>query len=163
MTPKLAPILILILFALTMGVGCTAPTAPTGGGGPSGGTQAPPATRPSGSAVPPSPPGPTVTVPPIYDVQIQVDKNMIFVNPDIRVTFGGGKGMYIIRKMFVEVYRSDGTYETGKLEHPAGEFRMGETVTIRGTTGTDRVVVTVTILGKDYTIYDQYLEFKTRP
>jgi hypothetical protein len=108
-------------------------------------------------------PGPVVTEPEIYDIEIQVDKNMIFTNPDIRVRFSGGKGMYIIRRMFVQVFKSDGTYEQGQIEHPAGEFRMGETVTIRGTTGTDRVIVTITILGKDYKIYDQYLEFKTRP
>jgi hypothetical protein len=164
MTPKITPLLILILFALAIGPGCTAPTAPTGGGGPLGGTQAPPGTQVSGSGSVPTPiPGPVVTVPPIYDVQIQVNKNMIFTNPDITVFFRGGKGQYIIRKMFVQVFRSDGTYESGQLEHAAGEFRTDESVTVQGTTGTDRVIVTVTILGTEYKIYDQSLEFKTRP
>jgi hypothetical protein len=161
MALKLAAVMILLL-AIALGAGCAAP-------GESGGSQATPGqatpaqggtqSRPQGDISP----GPVVTVPPDYFVDIQVDKNMIFTKPDIRVRFAGGKGMYIIRRMFVEVYKSDGTYETGVIEHLAGEFRMGETVTIRGTTGTDRVIVTVTILGKDYKIYDQYLEFKTRP
>jgi hypothetical protein len=163
MTPKLASFLILILLSLGLSAGCVSPAIPPDARS-SGGTQAPPAGQPPGSGTVATPvPGPVVTEPEIYDIEIQVDKNMIFTNPDIRVRFSGGKGMYIIRRMFVQVFKSDGTYEQGQIEHPAGEFRMGETVTIRGTTGTDRVIVTITILGKDYKIYDQYLEFKTRP
>jgi len=165
MTPKIAPLLILILFALAIGPGCTAPTAPTGGGGPSGGTQAPPGTQApaSGTGVT-APSGPVVTVPPDFDVEIQVNKNMIFTNPSIDVFYRGGKGQIFLQKMFVQVYKSDGTYETGQLLRPdGGQISVGDKVTIRGTTGTDRVIVTVTILNKDYTIYDQYVEFKTRP
>jgi len=165
MTPKIAPLLILILFALAISPGCTAPAAPTGGGEPSGGTQVTPGTQPpgSGSGVT-TPPGPVVTVPTDFDVEIQVNKNMIFTNPGIDVFYRGGKGQIFLQKMSVEVYKSDGTYVSGQLVRPeGGQISVGDKVTIRGTTGTDRVVVTVTILGKDYKIYDQYLEFKTRP
>lgn len=164
MAPKIAPILILILLALAIGSGCTAPTAPPGGGGPSGGTQAPPATQSQSGTQGVIYPGPVVTVPPIYDVEIQVNKNMIFTNPAIDVFFRGGKGQIFLQKMLVQVVKSDGTYESKEIVRPeGGQISVGDKVTIRGTTGTDRVVVIVTILDKDYKIYDEYQEFKTRP
>ncbi|MDD1664159.1 MAG: hypothetical protein LUQ32_02285 [Methanomicrobiales archaeon] len=164
MIRKIAPLLVLILFALAMGAGCTSPAIPSGGGGPSGGTQAPPATQsPSGTQGAFSP-GPVVTVPPDYFVEFQVNKNMIFTNPAIDVFFSGGKGQIFLQKVLVEVQKSDGTIESREMVRPeGGQISKGDKVTIRGTTGTDRVVITVTILGKSYKIHDQLYEFKTRP
>jgi len=156
MAPKIAPFLILILFTLALGVGCTAPTAPTGGGG----SQVTPAQGSVGEFSP----GPVVTVPPDYFVDIQVNKNMVFTNPAIEVFFRGGKGQIFLQKMFVQVQKSDGTIESREIVRPeGGQISVGDKVTIRGTEGTDRVVVTVTILGRDYKIYDRLHEFKTRP
>jgi hypothetical protein len=105
-----------------------------------------------------------VTVPPGYEVEIQVYKNMITTNPYIDVFYRGGKGQIFLQRMFVQLYRSDGTYDTGQLLRPeGGQISVGDKVSFRGTTGTDRVVVTVTILNRDYKIYDQLLEFKTHP
>ena len=164
MIPKGIPILVLLLLALALGSGCSAPGGSGGGGGSqatqtsSGGQTQAPASSGDFS------PGPVLTVPPDYGVEIQVNKNMIFVNPDIDVYYRGGKGQIFLQKMFVQVLKSDGTYETGQLTRDAGgQIAVGDKVRIRGTTGTDRVVVTVTILNKDYKIYDQNLEFKTRP
>jgi len=156
MAPKIAPFLILILFTLALGVGCTAPTAPTGGGG----NQVTPA-QGSGGAFSP---GPVVTLPPDYFVDIQVNKNMISTNPAIDVFFRGGKGQIFLQKMLVEVQKSDGTVESKEIVRPeGGQISVGDKVTFRGTTGTDRVAVTVTVLGKSYKIHDQLYDFKTRP
>lgn len=154
MAPKLAAVPILVLLALALGAGCSAP----GSSGGQAGTQAP-----QGSTVTTAP-GPVVTVPPGYEVEIQVYKNMITTNPYIDVFYRGGKGQIFLQRMFVQLYRSDGTYDTGQLLRPeGGQISVGDKVSFRGTTGTDRVVVTVTILNRDYKIYDQLLEFKTHP
>jgi hypothetical protein len=160
MIPKGILILVLLLVALALGCGCSMPRR-------SGGSLVTPASA-GGPQAPASSgdfsPGPVVTVPPEYGVEIQVNKNMIFVNPDIDVFYRGGKGQIFLQKMVVQVLKSDGTYETGQLVRDAGgQIAVGDKVRIQGTTGTDRVVVTVTILNKDYKIYDQNLEFKTRP
>jgi hypothetical protein len=160
MARKLAAVMILLL-ALAHWAGCSAP----GGGG---GGQVTPAQsgiqpRAQGSVADFSP-GPVVTVPPDYFVEIQVNKNMVFTNPAIDVFFRGGKGQIFLQKMFVQVQKSDGTYESKEIVRPeGGQISVGDKVTFRGTEGTDRVVVTVTILGRDYKIYDQLHEFKTRP
>jgi hypothetical protein len=89
---------------------------------------------------------------------------MISTNPAIDVFFRGGKGQIFLQKMLVQLQRSDGSIESKEIVRPeGGQIAVGDKVTFRGTTGTDRVVVTVTILGKDYKIYDQNLEFKPRP
>ncbi|HVP25749.1 MAG TPA: hypothetical protein VMS81_07195 [Methanomicrobiales archaeon] len=159
MKARTAPILVLLLLGLAFGPGCTAP--PGGGGTP---TPTPVQTTvPVTTPVPPTPvatipPGPVVTVPPIYDITIQVMKNPSTFSPDITVTFRGGKGQYILSALTVTVARSDGQVfrevipETGQ-----GQYSVGDSVRIRGTTGRDEVVVVATILGVDYKIYDEIL------
>jgi hypothetical protein len=89
---------------------------------------------------------------------------MIFTNPAIDVFFRGGKGQIFLQKALIEVQKSDGTIESKEIVRPeGGQIAVGDKVTIRGTTGTDRVVITVTILNKNYKIYDQLHEFKSRP
>jgi hypothetical protein len=159
MARKLAAVMILLL-ALALGAGCSAPGT---GGGSQATTQAPGGGQSQGSAGAFSP-GPVVTIPPDYFVDIQVNKNMISTNPAIDVFFRGGKGQIFLQKMLVQLQRSDGSIESKEIVRPeGGQIAVGDKVTFRGTTGTDRVVVTVTILGKDYKIYDQNLEFKPRP
>jgi hypothetical protein len=133
MARKLAAVMILLL-ALALGPGCSAP----GGGGGSQGSQGGAQSQVTGSTGDFSP-GPVVTVPPDYFVDFQVNKNMIFTDPAIDVFFSGGKGQIFLQRMLVQVQKSDGT------------------------TGTDRVVITFTILGKDYKVHDKLYEFKTRP
>ena len=157
MALKLAAVMILLL-AIALGAGCAAP----GSNGGSQVTTGQGGTRPQAQGD--FSPGPVVTVPPGYEAEIQVNKNMISTNPAIDVFYRGGKGQIHLQKMFVQLQRSDGTTDSGQLVRPeGGQISVGDKVSFRGTTGTDRVVVTVTILGRDYKIYDQYLEFKTRP
>lgn len=163
MTLKIVPILILILCALSLGAGCAAPTG--GGGGSSGGTQPPQATQASGqgSAVT-IPPGPVVTVPPNYDVTIQVNRNPDRVYPYITVAFRAAKEPYILQRIQATVVRSDGQVKTQEIDQPEnGQISAGESMTFTGTTGIDRVIVVVTILGTDYKIYDQNLDFNSHP
>jgi len=161
MAPKLAAVVIFILFALALGQGCT---APTGGGGQSGGTQvpsggqtpAPPAIQTTGSGSTAAIyPGPTVTVPPIYRVEIQENRNHNPIHPDITVTFRGGDGQVFLKKILATVVRSDGLVIQKEIDQPEnGQISVGENVTLPGTTGVDRVIVVVTIISKDYKIID---------
>ncbi len=149
----------ILLLALALGAGCAAP-----GGGGSQATPAPGGSQPSGQGSGGAfSPGPVVTVPPDYYVEFQVNKNMISTNPAIDVFFRGGKGQVFLQKALVEVQKSDGAIESKEMVRPeGGQIAVGDKVTFRGTTGTDRVVITVTILNKDYKIYDRLHEFKTR-
>jgi hypothetical protein len=164
MAPKIAPFLILILFTLAIGSGCTAPTAPPGGGGPSGGTQAPPATQSQSGTQAEIYPGPVVTVPPIYAVEIQENRNHNPIHPDITVTFRGGKGQIFLKKILATVVRSDGQVIQKEIDQPeSGQISVGDSMTFTGTTGIDRVIVVVTILGKDYKIIDMNDDYNSHP
>jgi hypothetical protein len=157
MAPKLAAVMI-ILLALALGAGCSAPGGSGGGQATPGGSQ-PAAPGSSGDFSP----GPVVTIPPDYFVDFQVNKNMISTNPAIEVFFSGGKGQIFLQRMLVQVQKSDGTLESKELVRPeGGQLAKGDKLTFRGTTGTDRVVITFTILGKDYKVHDQLYPFKPR-
>jgi len=160
MSPKLVPVLVLILCALLLGAGCAAPTG--GGGGTQGGTQG---TSGGGQETAVTlPPGPVVTVPPIYEVEIQENRNHNTLHPDITVTFRGGKGQYILRNIVVTVSRSDGQVIQKAITPTGGDqYSVGDYVTIPGTTGKDQVVVVVTILGKQYKIIDMTDDFNSHP
>ena len=163
MIRKISPLLILILFTLAIGAGCTSPVIPTGGGGPSGGTQAPATQSQSGTQAEIYP-GPVVTVPPIYEVEIQENRNHNPIHPDITVTFRGGKGQYILQRILAIVVRSDGQMITKEMTRPEnGQISVGQSVTFTGTTGVDRVIVIVTILGKDYKILDMKDDYNSHP
>ncbi|MGA2934657.1 MAG: hypothetical protein ABSD81_05830 [Methanomicrobiales archaeon] len=161
MTPKIAPLLILMLCALSLGAGCT---APPGGGGSSGGTQAPPANQPQSGTQGTLYPGPVVTVPPNYDVAIQENRNHNPIHPDITVTFRGGKGQIFLQKIVATVIRSDGGVITKELDRPEnGQISVQDYMTLQGTTGVDRVVVIVTILNVDYKILDMNDDYNSHP
>jgi hypothetical protein len=165
MAKKIAPILVLILSALVLAAGCTSPVIPPGGGGPSGGTQAPPATQSPGTGTQEAIyPGPVVTVPPNYYVEIQESRNHNPIHPDITVTFRGGKGQIFLKRILVTMVPSVGQPITKEISQPEnGQISVGDSVTIPGTTGIDRVVVVVTILNKDYKIIDMNDDYNSHP
>jgi hypothetical protein len=102
-------------------------------------------------------PEPTDVIPPTYSVTVQVIKNTIATDPSITVTFEGGQGMAFVESMKAEVIRSDGKVEEQTLENP----QMGSEIVLSGTTGTDRVLVYVTIAnGVTYTIFDKDMPFQ---
>jgi len=117
-----------------------------------------PSGMPATTAAPayPATPGPVQTVPSFEAVSVTVDRNIVSTDPTITVTFDGGKGLGMTTRMDVTVIRSDGAVETGFRNKP----QMGTSITQMGTTGSDRVIVTVTMTsGDQYTILDGYYPF----
>ncbi|HUK38266.1 MAG TPA: hypothetical protein VLV30_04030 [Methanomicrobiales archaeon] len=156
MAPKHASILILLLFALALGPGCA---SSSGGGGTSGGTQGS-----AGGQASQISPGPVVTVPEIYMVEVQENRNHNPIHPDITVAFRGGKGQIFVQKIVGTVVRSDGQVITKELDRPEnGQLSVGDSMTFQGTTGVDRVIVVVTILGKDYKVLDMQDDYNSHP
>lgn len=97
-------------------------------------------------------PGPTQTVPPGTDVQVQVNKNNS--NGAITFLFSGGPGQKVVRSVDVKVTREDGTVLSETLK----PVSLDEVI-LQGTRGgTDRVEVSVTYLsGNVYTIIDRQI------
>jgi len=103
-------------------------------------------------------PGPTQDVPSYESVSVTVDRNTISADPTITVTFNGGQGNGMVQQMNVTVVRSDCVTEQGEKNDPA----MGDSVTLMGTTRTDRVIVVMTMTsGDQYTIIDNLYPFPT--
>jgi len=97
-------------------------------------------------------------------VAIQENRNHNPVHPDITVTFRGGKGQYILRKLVVTFALSNGQVIQKTITPTGGDqYSVGDSVTVQGTTGIDRVVVVATILGKDYKIMDMIDDYNTHP
>ncbi|PKL69590.1 MAG: hypothetical protein CVV30_08540 [Methanomicrobiales archaeon HGW-Methanomicrobiales-1] len=150
--------LTLILCVLAMG--CTQP-APAPAPVPVPATPLPVATT---LQVPVSPtaqtcsltPGPTQQVPEDESVSITVNRNTISENPTITTRFNGGLGLGMIQRMAVTVIRSDCVTEQGLQDAPG----IGASVTLMGTTKTDRVIVVVTMTsGDQYTVIDNDYPF----
>lgn len=101
-------------------------------------------------------PGPTQAVPDYESVSVTVNRNSITQNPTISVIFNGGQGFGMVQRMHAQVIRSDCVTEEGARDYPG----MGDTVTLMGTTLTDRVIVVMTMTsGDQYTIIDQMYPF----
>jgi len=160
MIGKAVPAAILLL-VLGLVAGCTVP----GGGG--GGVTPTPTRTPVTLPITPAvtvPPGPVVTVPPQYEVAIQVTRNPNTAHPDITVAFRGGNGQFILQEIMVTVARSDGLVIQELVPMTGGnQYAVGDSVTIEGTTGTDEVVVVVTLNGVEYKTYDEFLTFGASP
>ena len=101
-------------------------------------------------------PEPTDTMPEDEMVSVQVNRNPITEDPTITAIFNGGLGSDITQSMNLTVIRADGIYETDSVRHPD----MGSSLTLKGTTKSDRVIVEVTMdSGKIYRVYDQLVPF----
>jgi hypothetical protein len=84
-------------------------------------------------------------------------KNTISTDPYITTTFAGGKGLGSVVLMETTLFRSDCKVESGQVPNP----QMGSTVKLMGTTGTDLVVVNVTMTdGMTYTVVNRLLPFQ---
>jgi hypothetical protein len=147
-------IVIALVFCVLIG-GCTSQTPPV-----------PPTTAPvSTTQQLPSPsptpacslvPGPTQNVPEYESVDVTVERNSITADPTISTIFNGGQGLGMVQLMNVTVIRSDCITENDARKNPG----MGETVTLMGTTTTDRVIVVMTMTsGDQYTIIDGLYPF----
>jgi hypothetical protein len=101
-------------------------------------------------------PGPVQTVPEYESVSVTVNRNVVSTDPTITVIYNGGKGLGMTTLMNATVIRSDGGVETDFRVNP----KMGTSITLMGTTGSDRVIVTVTMTSGDtYAVIDTYYPF----
>jgi hypothetical protein len=101
-------------------------------------------------------PGPTQNVPEYQSVSVTIERNSITADPTISAVFNGGQGLGMVQLMNVTVVRSDCITENDARKYPP----MGETVTLMGTTKTDRVIVVMTMTsGDQYTIIDGLYSF----
>jgi len=102
-------------------------------------------------------PGPTDTLPQPWPLSFTVEKAGMY-STTIITHFDGGKGLMYILRMDVRVTHPDGTVLTSGIDKP----RMGDTVEIAGTSGTDRVEVMVTMAsGVTYKVIDQQVPYKS--
>ena len=104
-------------------------------------------------------PEPVRTLPPSYDVAVDVASNGLSINPMIIATYRGGMGANYVYSIEMQVTRGDGTTETKSITRP---LRAGDTISIASTGGnTDSAQVWVTLQnGEHYKIYDQLVPFR---
>lgn len=101
-------------------------------------------------------PGPTETLPPQWPLSFTVEKAGMY-STTIITHFDGGKGLMYVTRMDVRVTHPDGTVLTDGIVKP----RMGDTVEIAGTSGTDRVEVTVAMAsGEVFKVIDKQVAYK---
>ena len=101
-------------------------------------------------------PGPTETLPPQWPLSFTVEKAGMY-STTIITHFDGGKGLMYVTRMDVRVTHPDGTVLTDGIVKP----RMGDTVEIAGTSGTDRVEVIVAMAsGEVFKVIDKQVAYK---
>jgi len=112
----------------------------------------------SGSSMP----GPTQTLPEMWNLDVQVQSNGFASDPQIITTVRGGKGINFIQQVDVKVTRSDGIVETGIIPKP---LKVGDSVSLASTTAhgyVDRAEVWATDpQGAKVKIFDDYVPFRT--
>lgn len=143
--------LIILMIAVLLLAGCADPViTPT----------VPPSPPPPPTVTTPAPdlvPRPTDVVPPSQQVAIQVTKNTVAIDPWVSVLFAGGPGQLYVYEMTGTLIRSDGKIETRTAPAPL----IGTNLLFSGTTGTDRVIVTVRYTdGNTYTVKDELVQFR---
>lgn len=151
--------LALVLAVLLAGTGCLNPEQPVVTPIPTPAPTPVPTTLPT--PVPTTPasviPGPTDTLPPQWPLSITVEKSGMY-STTIITHFDGGKGLVYTSRMDVRVTHPDGTVLTDGLTKP----KMGDIVEIPGTSGTDRVEVTVQMAsGESYKVIDKQMPYKS--
>jgi hypothetical protein len=107
-----------------------------------------------------STPGPVETLPSNQAVDVQVASNGKSIDPQVILTFRGGKGINVIPEIDITLTRSDGTVESDKMVQP---LYIGKTVSLAGSTGNnDRAEVwVVTTQGDRVKVIDQYVPFRS--
>lgn len=105
-------------------------------------------------------PGPTQTLQSNWAVDVQVASNGQAIDPEVILTFRGGKGMNYIPEIDLMLYKEDGTVESDKMVQP---LYVGKTVQLKGSTGNkDRAEVwVITPQGDRVKIIDQYVPFRS--
>jgi hypothetical protein len=154
---------ILMVLAAALGAGCagtgpvpTPTPTPTEMSTPPTTVETPPVTTPGSLE-----PGPTVTVPPVWEIAIDVLRESNTYTRKITVIFQGGAGQSATQRIDVKMTHDDGTTETKSITRPeSGSILAGSSVIFTGTS-LDRVEVTATLNGVPYKIYDELLPLHT--
>ena len=160
-----AIVMVFLLFAS----GCTQPAAqpvatPTPTAVP---TTLPPTAAPVVTTL--STPGPVQTLPSVWSIDVQVNSNGNAIDPQVVMTFQGGKGQSLIPEIDMQVTRADGTIDAAKMTQP---FFVGKTVSLKGSGKPDAAaeawgtkdraeVWAITPQGDRVKIYDAYVPFRS--
>ncbi len=152
--------LMLILAMLLAVAGCLSPEKPVTTPAPTPVPTMEPATLPT--PVPTTKastePGPVDTLPSEWDLSVTVEKGGMY-SRTIIARFDGGKGLMYATRMDVRVTYPDGTVLTDGISRP----RMGDSVEILGSTGTDRVEVMMLMASGDtYKIIDRQMPYRSK-
>ncbi|MFA5268267.1 MAG: hypothetical protein WC379_09860 [Methanoregula sp.] len=149
----------LVLVVLLAVAGCTSPEQPV--------TPMPtpvPTPEPTTPAIPvpttqaSTEPGPVDTLPSEWDLSITVEKGGMY-SRTILAKFDGGKGLNYASRMDVRVTYPDGTVKMDGIAKP----KMGDSVEILGSDGTDRVEVFMLMAsGTSYKIIDQQMPYRNK-
>jgi hypothetical protein len=151
---------LVLCIVLVLATGCTQPAKTTGTPTPTIAVTSAAVTLPASSPVVFSTPGPTQTLPPEWDIEIQVQNNGYAPDPQIVTTVRGGQGLGFIQQIDVKVTRTDGIVETGIIPSP---LKVGDFVALPGTDKNhDRAEVWATDpQGTKVKIFDDYVPFRT--
>jgi hypothetical protein len=160
---RIAIIPILMVLAVGLGAGCvgtgpvpTPTPTPTEMSTPPTTVETTPVTTPGSLE-----PGPTVTVPPTWEIAFDVLRDSNTYTRKITFIFQGGKGQSATQQIDIKVTHEDGTTETKSITRPeSGSIQAGSSVIFTGT-NLDRVEVTATLNGVSYKIYDQLLPLRS--
>ena len=151
-----------LIIGLLLCTGCSVPTAPitptpTSTTAPPTTTTAPITTVPTTIGVPSLTPGPTVTVPAGFDTSIGIYQDDPIRTINIR--YNGGKSQILLQRIDVRVITSTGTI-IRSVTNEEGQIPVGYTFSIKGTSGVNRVEVTVTINAVSYKVVDTTVVFR---
>jgi len=164
MNTKFGGIFFSVLLLLLLTAGCTQPASQPGTPVPTSAETAVPATPTVNPVTPSDTPGPTQTLPEIWNIDVQVTGNGEAIDPQIITTIRGGKGLNFILQVDVQVTRADGKVETGTIKRQT-TYRVGDSVSLPVTSqmgNVNRVEVWATTpQGDRVKIFDDYVPFRT--
>jgi hypothetical protein len=164
MNTKFGGIFFSVLLLLLLTAGCTQPASQPVTPVPTPAETAAPATTTVNPTSVPDTPGPTQTLPEIWNIDVQVTGNGEAIDPQIITTIRGGKGLNFILQVDVQVTRADGKVETGTIKRQT-TYRVGDSVSLPVTSqmgNVNRVEVWATTpQGDRVKIFDDYVPFRT--
>jgi hypothetical protein len=164
MNTKFGGIFFSVLLLLLLTAGCTQPASQPATPVPTPAETAAPATPTVNPTSVSDTPGPTQTLPEIWNIDVQVTGNGEAIDPQIVTTIRGGKGLNFILQIDVQVTRPDGKVETGTIKRQT-TYRVGDSVSLPVTSqmgNVNRVEVWATTpQGDKVKIFDDYVPFRT--
>jgi len=164
MNTKFGGIFFSVLLLLLLTAGCTQPASQPATPVPTSAETAAPATPTVSPTIVSDTPGPTQTLPEIWNIDVQVTGNGEAIDPQIITTIRGGKGLNFILQIDVQVTRADGKVETGTIKRQT-TYRVGDSVSLPVTSqmgNVNRVEVWATTpQGDRVKIFDDYVPFRT--